>query len=219
MLYESMDIYCERVSAHFWSEPINALTNIFIFLAGVVGYLKAKSLDRLKERRHIFFCSVIAMITGVGSFLFHTYANRLTMWMDIIPITVFQIGVLNYYLKFIFKLNLVKRTLLLVGFVYISLYLGKKEFMHIVNGSLTYIPSLIALFLFSFITYRLHYVKMAKLTLLGLCSFIVSLTARSLDMSVCSSFPMGTHFIWHTLNGLLILSLLFALIQSNREYE
>ncbi|WP_324618328.1 MULTISPECIES: hypothetical protein [Thalassobacter] len=33
---------------------------------------------------------------------------------------------------------------------------------------------------------------------------VVSLMARSVDMAVCAAIPVGTHFLWHLLNGLML---------------
>ena len=32
----------------------------------------------------------------------------------------------------------------------------------------------------------------------------VSLTFRTVDPAVCPAFPLGTHFLWHLLNGLVL---------------
>ncbi|MEL6793102.1 MAG: hypothetical protein AAFP78_06595, partial [Pseudomonadota bacterium] len=37
----------------------------------------------------------------------------------------------------------------------------------------------------------------------------LSLTFRSVDEAVCGAFPLGTHFMWHILNGVL-LGVVFA---------
>ncbi len=34
--------------------------------------------------------------------------------------------------------------------------------------------------------------------------FLLSLTARTLDAPICSSFSLGTHFLWHIFNAILL---------------
>jgi hypothetical protein len=34
--------------------------------------------------------------------------------------------------------------------------------------------------------------------------FCVALVCRSIDLVVCRQFPIGTHFLWHLLNGLVV---------------
>jgi hypothetical protein len=38
----------------------------------------------------------------------------------------------------------------------------------------------------------------------GAALLTLSLTARSLDMALCDSIPVGTHFLWHLLNALML---------------
>lgn len=40
--------------------------------------------------------------------------------------------------------------------------------------------------------------------------FVVSLGLRSVDMELCDAFPMGTHFMWHSLNGVFLYLLVRA---------
>ena len=39
-----------------------------------------------------------------------------------------------------------------------------------------------------------------------------SLTLRSLDYAVCPMLPIGTHFLWHTLNGWMLYLLVTAIM-------
>jgi len=34
--------------------------------------------------------------------------------------------------------------------------------------------------------------------------FCISLTLRTVDLELCPRFPVGTHFVWHLLNGYLL---------------
>ena len=40
--------------------------------------------------------------------------------------------------------------------------------------------------------------------LIGAAILTVSLSFRSVDMAVCARVPLGTHFVWHILNGILL---------------
>jgi hypothetical protein len=40
--------------------------------------------------------------------------------------------------------------------------------------------------------------------------FVVSITFRALDHHVCDAVPIGTHFMWHLLNALMLGLLLVA---------
>jgi hypothetical protein len=42
--------------------------------------------------------------------------------------------------------------------------------------------------------------------------FAISLTFRSIDMTICPSLAIGTHFLWHLLNGIVLYILVKALM-------
>ena len=46
--------------------------------------------------------------------------------------------------------------------------------------------------------------------------FALSLGFRTLDAPLCGTLPLGTHFLWHLLNGLMLWLLLRALILHGR---
>ena len=50
-----------------------------------------------------------------------------------------------------------------------------------------------------------------RLALAG-AAFAVSLTMRSLDGPLCGVFPLGTHWLWHLLNALVLYLLLRAAV-------
>jgi hypothetical protein len=73
------------------------------------------------------------------------------------------------------------------------------------NGSINYIPCLIALLL---VAWKGRQPQLYQAGLLFACS----LTFRSVDMALCEQFPNGTHFLWHLLNGWLLYMLVHILI-------
>jgi len=48
--------------------------------------------------------------------------------------------------------------------------------------------------------------------------FAVSLVLRIVDLQVCGVFPLGTHFIWHILNAVVIYAVLRGAIHERQEY-
>jgi len=46
--------------------------------------------------------------------------------------------------------------------------------------------------------------------------FALSVMLRTLDRSLCGGFPLGTHFLWHLLNAVLLYLLLTGLIRYGR---
>ncbi|MEE3069731.1 MAG: hypothetical protein VX378_01415, partial [Pseudomonadota bacterium] len=41
----------------------------------------------------------------------------------------------------------------------------------------------------------------------------LSLVSRRIDLQVCAALPIGTHYLWHLLNGAMVGFLLVALVR------
>lgn len=63
------------------------------------------------------------------------------------------------------------------------------------------IPLLIALYALGL---RRRAPATARGLALGAALLAVSLTFRSLDQPLCAAVPLGTHFLWHLLNAVLL---------------
>ena len=82
-----VDIYCERIDATFWSEPLNALTNAAFIVAACAAALRYRAAG-VRDRFLRTLVGIVALI-GIGSFAFHTLATRGAVLLDVIPITIF----------------------------------------------------------------------------------------------------------------------------------
>ena len=87
-----IDIYCERMGPEYWAEPVNALTNLAFIISGLL-VIKLISIGRGEAAFDIvpwFFATLICVI-GIGSWLFHTHAQRWSMLLGCasIPVTLF----------------------------------------------------------------------------------------------------------------------------------
>jgi hypothetical protein len=85
-----IDAYCERIDASFWSEPVNALSNGGFLAAAALAFLQWRR-ARSSDRPAICLIIIVATV-GVGSFLFHTFANRWSRLADVLPIAGFIYG-------------------------------------------------------------------------------------------------------------------------------
>ena len=215
--------YCERTSAAFWAEPINALTNLAFLLAAYGALRLARQhVQPWQWRRDwpiAWLISLIAII-GVGSSLFHTLATFGAMLADVIPIAVYQVSFLAIYSWRIAKLPPWAVGGLIVLFLLAGVAMGQvvpPSLHERLNGSLAYAPAL--LFLAGLALYHQRSgVLLAPFALwqaIGL--FLLSLTARTLDLVVCAQVPIGMHFLWHLLNaGVLYLTMRALLLNWRR---
>lgn len=212
-----VDIYCERMGPEFWAEPINALTNLSFILAAIwAGWaMRARGVRSVP----IAILTVLAFCIGVGSFLFHTYAQAWAGLADVAPIWLF---VLIYILTCVHVVAGVSWPRVLVGFAVlvgaITALVSLVELPGLpqapawMNGSEQYLPAVAAMLFFTAMALiRSHPLRWWFTGATAL--FLVSLSFRTLDVHICPSLHLGTHFLWHTLNGAVIALLLQALIR------
>lgn len=207
-----IDNYCERTGPEFWSEPINALTNLSFIIAAILVFriIAKKNIKSLDV--YLFGFSFLSI--GIGSFLFHTFATRWAELADVIPILIFQVLYLWFYSKNIMQLSPLKSSLFLSSFFIISFFIGTLP--PLLNGSIIYAPAILYLLILSI--YHVATNKKRKYTLLASSIiFIFSLTFRSIDMMFCDHLPFGTHFMWHLLNGVMLYMIVIGYVENRLE--
>ena len=202
-----IDLYCERLGPDFWAEPVNAITNLgFILAAWLVWRFAAQR--QLQDPRIAIVTGVIASI-GIGSFLFHTMATPFTRWLDVIPILVFQLLYIGLYARRIIGLQLA--AIFAALFIFLAAAIYGRQFPEILNGSLIYAPALLVIFGLGIYHYRSHR-KEHSLLLVAAAVFVLSMFFRSIDNTICIWFALGTHFLWHILNALVVYLAMRALL-------
>jgi hypothetical protein len=209
--------YCERDSALFWAEPLNALTNGAFIVAGLAALL----IWRRAGGRDWPALLLIALTfcIGIGSFLFHTMPGRGTVLADVIPIQLFAFGYFGLALRRLLGLSLTTSligTLAFIGFA-LALQAGLAPLLPPgARGSAGYGAFVLGLFGVGLAlrARRPHQSRAAGLLLLAGVTFALSLTLRSLDAELCTHIPFGLHWAWHLLNASVLYLLLRAVITS-----
>lgn len=209
----AINAYCERTDASFWSEPVNAVTNAAFLIAAALAF----AAWRKEPRTDWPALALILVLTaiGIGSFLFHTFANRWSMLADVIPITIFIYVYFFFAMRRFFGLNLLFALALTIGFFAVSAAIGAMLPPRFLNGSGGYLPALGAILVVGVILRPRDHASARTLLAAG-GVFAVSLTARSIDAAACEAFPLGTHFLWHILNAVVLYILLAALMRRSR---
>jgi hypothetical protein len=202
-----IDIYCERIAPGLLAEPVNAVTNLAFFVAASAAWRYARQTRTLSPSIVILISLVLAI--AVGSTLFHTFANRWAMFADVIPILLFQIAYLWVYAARVIALGIIGRVLVLTSWIGAGAVFAQLPDQ--LNGSLAYAPALIALALMGL--YHMRHAAAGRLLLLQAAAvLLLSLVFRTIDIGLCPSFPLGTHFLWHLLNGVVLYLSLKALL-------
>ncbi len=217
----AIDIYCERTSADFWAEPVNAWSNLAFPAAALWAAVAAR---RRGGATPAFRALVIlAALVGVGSFFFHTFGNVWSEYADTIPIWTFVAATLFVAASRVAGLRphpivaagLVAAVVLIVTFV-TATDPAVQSPPDPLNGSLQYAPALIALATFAILA-RIRRMPFATLLLGATVAFLAALFFRTIDMAVCAAFPLGTHFLWHLLNGLTVGLILMVMLAADLE--
>ncbi len=204
-----IDAYCERLGPEFLAEPVNAFTNIAFLIA---TFLLLRNYYRSEVRRPLLCVTIIVVgAIGIGSFLFHTFATRWAALADVIPIMLSMLLLLILLLHGVFRLRWWVCLLLILGF-FAAGPLAGMVIPFDMNGSEGYVPSLLTMCIAAIFT-RTHAPILTHHLLLASVLLAASLTFRSVDMMVCDSFPLGTHFMWHVLNGAMFYVLLSGFIR------
>ncbi|GLS24293.1 hypothetical protein [Marinibactrum halimedae] len=194
-----IDLYCERLGAGLWAEPFNAVSNLSFFIA-------AWCLHRLISHTHTEHIAtrgleVLLFAIALGSSAFHTFATQWALFADSTPIALFQLWFLAVYSYYVMKWNGWQVGLFIVSFFLCGVGIGVLKLD--MNGSEGYLPPL--LYLLGLGVY--HFLKKLPESFLLLAAgavFALSLTFRTIDDSICGVFPLGTHFLWHLLNGVVL---------------
>ena len=193
-----VDGYCERLGPEYWAEPLNAVTNAAFLVAAAAMWRRAAGLPVARV-----LCLILAAI-GVGSFLFHTHATAWASLADTSPIGVFILVYLYAANRHFWGMPVPLALLGTAGFVPWSVLLTPVfEALPFFTVSSFYwpVPTLIGLYA---LLLRGRAPETAAGLAVGAGILVVSLTFRSIDGAVCDTLPVGTHFVWHLLNGLML---------------
>ncbi|MCF3933031.1 hypothetical protein L1787_06335 [Acuticoccus sp. M5D2P5] len=210
----SIDIYCERLDASFWSEPWNAVTNAAFIIAAIVAFVVGRREGRLDGG--ILLLITITVLVGIGSFLFHTFATVWAVMADVIPIQIFIVVYFTLAMRRFVLLPWWAAIVATAAFLAVSFggeAVMERLFAGALNGSEGYVPPLLALVAVGVGLVRWGNAGAGWSLLLASAIFAASLFFRTIDMAVCPNLPIGTHILWHTLNGVLLGTLMVAMIR------
>jgi hypothetical protein len=195
-----IDGYCERLDPSYWAEPLNAVTNAAFVLAAFIMWRRLRG-------GHMPLATGLAAILaiiGIGSYLFHTHATVWASTADVVPIMAF-------ILLYLFAANLHYWRLpawqaLGLTALFLPYAAATVPLFALVPGlgsSAGYapVPLLIAVYA---VMLRRRAPRTARGLAIGVAILVASLAFRSLDQPLCAILPVGTHFMWHILNAVML---------------
>ena len=204
---EAVDLYCERIGPSLWGEPLNATTNAALLLAAWLSWRYARRSNAATGGVLLLIALVTAF--GIGSTLFHTFANTITRWLDVLPIAAFMTAYVWLYLRRVLRASAAVATISTAAFV--AVVAAARQFHDILNGSLFYAPAFVVLIGIGLA--HLLTAQHERRALIGAAgALLAAIVFRTIDNSVCTAFPIGTHFLWHLLAALTVYLAMRALI-------
>jgi len=204
-----MDAYCERVGPGLLAEPLNAVSNISFLLAAWAAWVLAKRTGALSAGVRALIA--IAASVGIGSILWHTYPTMLTLILDSVPILIF----ISWYIWLYARNVIGMRSQFAVASV--AAFLAGTflviPYSDVLHGAFVYVPGLIVTLVLG--VFHATERRVARFILLAAAGvYLAALFFRTIDNEVCPVLPIGTHFLWHILIGLVTYLAMRSLILS-----
>ncbi|MBV0913894.1 ceramidase domain-containing protein [Anianabacter salinae] len=195
-----IDGYCERTDFTYWSEPINAVTNAAFLIAAFIMWRRVRG----QGLPLAMVLVVILAVIGVGSYLFHTEATAWASTADTTPIGLFILAYVFAANRDFLRLPLwaaILGTLAFIPYAIVLTPLFDALPFFTISSFYWPVPLLIAIYA---VILRTRAPETARGLAIGAAILVASLTFRSLDEPVCAVLPIGTHFMWHILNGVML---------------
>ncbi len=219
----AVDLYCERTAPGLWNEPWNLLSNLGFVLVAL--WAAAEARRRGVTHPVAWLLIVLAGAIGVGSGLFHSFANGWSELADTLPIWTFVAVYVLAAMRWLGgmapgRVALWAGLVVLAGVAWAVFVAGEGTAPEAaapaapdpLNGSGQYAPALVAMLVLSgLMGWRRHPCRRWMWAATG--AFVLSLGFRTVDQAVCAAFPRGTHFLWHLLNAAMIAALLQMLLR------
>ena len=210
-LNQPINIYCERGSASWDAEPLNAISNFAFFVAAWAVWRLQERRPNARLRGPIEALWIIIAVVGLGSLTFHTIATRWAEWADVIPILIFMIVYSWLILTAFFGWPFWLKLLTTLAFFAATFYLESDAFQSVLWGGAMYLPTLVFMLAAGLGIWRRDAdAGMAFFSAAAL--FAISFAARTIDKPLCGSLPIGTHYFWHIFNAAVLYLLVRTLI-------
>ncbi len=194
----AIDAYCERTDASYWSEPLNAVTNLAFLIGAVIMWRRTQGMTSGRVMAALLF------VIGVGSWLFHTHATAWAAALDTGPIVAFSLAYIFLANRDFWGWPIWAAAAGAAAYVpYTAALTPVFSALPFFGISSFYWPLPLLIFAYA-VLLRTRHPMTARNLGLGAAILCLSLTARSLDQAFCAAWPMGTHWLWHCLNALML---------------
>ena len=152
-------------------------------------------------------------VIGAGSLTFHTIATHWAAWLNIVPILAIMLVYLWLLLTRFIGWSATASAIALLAFFALTFTIERVVPVTFLAGGAMYLPAVAVLLGFALIFHLRLRPTADRAFGLATLVFLASYTARTLDAPLCDNWLLGTHFLWHLLNALLLYQLVrFAVL-------
>ena len=196
-MQDFVDGYCERTAWGFWNEPMNAVTNLAFIVAALWLWRIA---GRGGTRADPFFVvpALLLVATGIGSFLFHTTATRWGGALDTAALSLCLLATVYCGARRWLGMRWYTALVWPAGMIAGAIVLGRLP----LPGAFYLGPFATGVVLAVVLKMRGH--PAWGWIAAAVAVFVPSYIFRSIDGPLCDVWPVGTHFLWHILNGTVL---------------
>ena len=215
--------YCETPAVFaqgmFPVEPFNTYSNLVIIFFAILGF--GVTLRRAPRAADLHIRCVLLLATGLGSFFWHGLRERWALSADVWSGVLFLMA-----LFFLWARRVMPLMQAIIFFVAFFLVTKISDEINLISYG-RWASMMPAIMLFGgYMIYRTvkFSTPAAVFGTIAVVSSLTALTFRTVDRfeAICSTYPVGTHFLWHIFLSaaafLGILAIVFV-IRSGRTIE
>lgn len=198
-----IDAFCERRTAALWDEPLNMATNL-VFMAACL--LLVRRVMQLRAQGAVVPVSAQALIALIGamavsSAAFHMSATRWAGVSDAMAVRLFALAFIGCYLRWLLGWSWMRVALLVPPCAAVALLVPSVLPDGVLHGAAPLLPGLFGLMLFATVLAARGDEAWRPIALASI-SFAIAIFFHRADRPLCSSLPVGTHFLWHVFAGI-----------------
>jgi len=147
---------------------------------------------------------VILALIGIGSFLFHTFAQTWAGLADVLPILMFILIYMYVTTRNYFQVASWGAWLSVIGFFPFAAVIGWLISDWGNWGSTRgYVPVPILILIYAYLL-RHRLPDVARGLTIDVAILVTSMAACLADETLCKMHPMGTHFLWLIMNAVIL---------------
>lgn len=188
-----MDAYCERLGPGLWGEPLNAVTNAAFLIAAAILCTRRTPPSPVPA----WPLPALLAVVGLASLAFHTFATPVTAALDTLSIVAYVLVAVVLLARYGYGWRPGRAWLAAPAFVAFAVAVNAALALTVGEVLGGYLPALLGLAAFAG-TLRSRPLGVAAAV------FAVSLVLRTLDEPLCDHVPIGTHWLWHCLNAVVL---------------